>query len=180
MSGRSRRATCNKSRWGVVKSTRLISAMGPPPASSRDGGIEIQAVGQPGGHDRKLFLGLEHVGPPALPLGECPVGIGVAALADLGVMPRDLDDVVHLLFRESLGLEDRLVAEQLDIEIRDVEQDFVRGCLRVELGADHPLLCGQRLEDGVGERSPDVNARKLCGSGGDDTRSRADVERLLG
>ena len=75
--------------------------------------VEVQPVGQPGRRDRQLFLGLEHVGPPPLPLGKRPIGVGVSTLADFGEMPRDLDDVVHLRFREALGLEDRLVAQQL-------------------------------------------------------------------
>ena len=61
-----------------------------------------------------------------------PDRVGLSPFAGIGVFLREPIDLVKLAFRKALRVQNRLVAEQLQVEHRDIEQDVVRGRLGAE------------------------------------------------
>ena len=151
MSGRCCKATCNELLlWRVDRNQgerdqRTADRLEP------HRGVEIEAVGEPGRGDGQVFFGFLNQGAPPFPLRKCPVGVGFAAFAGIGVVFREPIYLMKLGFRKRAEVEDRLVAQQLEMEHGDVEQDVVRRRLGAETRSGEPLSRGQRLEPGVGQ-----------------------------
>ena len=111
--------------------------------------------------DGEVFLGFLNQGAPPFPLRQGPVRVGLATFAGVGVVFREPVHLVKLGFRKSLEVEDRLVAEQLQMEHGDVEQNVIRSRLGTETCSGESLPCGQRLEPGVGQWA-DRCSRREC------------------
>ena len=78
------------------------------------------------------------------------MGVGLSTFAGVSVVFREPIHLMKLGFRKALKVEDGLVAQQLEMEHGDVEQNVVRGRLGTETRPGEPLPRGQRLEPGVG------------------------------
>ncbi len=75
------------------------------------GRVEIERSGQPGRRDGQVFFGLLHEGALAVPLRESSIGVGLSAFARVEIGLGQPVDFVKLGFRNTLKLEDRLVAQ---------------------------------------------------------------------
>ena len=113
-------------------------------------GVKVEAVGEPGRRYGEVFLGFLNQGDPPFPLRQGTVGVRLPSFAGVSVVPGEPVHLLKLALGKALKVEDRLVAQQLEMEQGDVEQNIVRGCLRAETRAGDPLPRGQRLKPGVG------------------------------
>ena len=106
------------------------------------GRVEIQALGQPGRATPDALLGVDDVRAAVFPLGLGSFEVGRSPLAGDRISPDGLDDLEGLRFGEPVRLQEREVADQLQLERRHFQQDVVLGGPGVEAGRD-PRAAGR-------------------------------------
>ena len=92
-----------------------------PRGAEADRGVEIEPVGQSSGSDGNGLLGALDGGPAQLPVSLSTVGVRSASLTCDGKIGDDHGEVVALSLGQPLGVEGRLVGQQLEMQNRHVQ-----------------------------------------------------------
>ena len=147
-----------------------------PRGAEADRGVEIEPVGQSSGRDGDGLLGALDGGPAQLPVGLGAVGVGRSPLTGDREVVDDHRKVVALALGQALGIEDRLVGQQLEMQKRHVQKYLVGGCQGGEARPDHALMGRQRFEPGLRHRPDDIDHGYRDRAGSDGARTAAEVE----
>ena len=147
-----------------------------PRGAEADRGVEIEPVGQSSGSDGNGLLGALDGGPAQLPVGLCAVGVRSSPLTCDREVVDDHRKVVALALGQPLGVEGRLVGQQLEMQNRHVQKYLVSGCQGGEARPDHALMGRQRFEPGLRQGPDDIDHGYRDRAGNDGARTAAEVE----